>query len=136
MVFILHLRDTIARIYYNMNLRKAIYIVLAVILTVQLGFAQGKDEVYFGGRPDPVKSIQVYPNPATEFVSLKFEAPLAKKVKLSFHNILGNAIELEQEVMDEHEIRIRVKDLTTGYYFVSVQDEPSNFKSTYKFLKR
>lgn len=119
-----------------MNLRKAFYIAFAIILTIQLGFAQGRDEVFFAGRPDPVKSIQVYPNPATEFVSLKFEAPHAKKVKLSFHNILGNAIDLESEVMDEHEVRIRVKDLTTGYYFVSVQDEQSNFKSTYKFLKR
>jgi hypothetical protein len=119
-----------------MNLKNACYIVFTLLLTVQLGFAQGKDEAFFHGRPDPVKSIQVYPNPATEFVSVKFEAPFAKKVKLSFHNILGNAIELEQEIMDEHEIRIRVKDLTTGYYFVSVQDEQSNFKSTYKFLKR
>jgi hypothetical protein len=118
-----------------MNLKKTLYILIALLLTIQLGFAQGKEEVFFGG-PDPVKSIQVYPNPATEFVSLKFEAPQAKKVKLVFHNILGNSIELESEIMDEHEIRIRVKDLTTGYYFVSVQDAHTNFKSTYKFLKR
>jgi hypothetical protein len=119
-----------------MNLRKAFYISFALILTIQVGFAQGKDEVFFGGRPDPVKSIQVYPNPATEFVSIKFEVPQAKKVKLVFHNILGNTIELESEIVDEHEIKVRVKDLTTGYYFISVQDEHTNFKSTYKFLKR
>ncbi len=108
----------------------------ALVLTVQLGFGQTKEEAFYLNQPDPVKSIQVYPNPATEFVNIKFETPQAKKVKLTVHNILGNSIELETEIIDEFEIKIRVKDLTTGYYFVSVRDEGTSFRSTYKFLKR
>jgi len=119
-----------------MNLKRTFYILLILILTVQLGFAQVKEEAFRQGQPDPVKLIQVYPNPATEYVSVKFETPLAKKVNLSFHNILGSALSLETEVIDDHEIKIRVKDLNSGYYFISVQDEKNNFKSTYKFLKR
>lgn len=119
-----------------MNLRRAFYILPILILTIQLGFAQGKEEVFHSGQPDPVKLIQVYPNPATEYVSVKFEAALAKKVSLTFHNILGSELNLETEVIDDYEIKIRVKDLNSGYYFISVQDEKINFKSTYKFLKR
>ena len=105
-----------------MNLKKALYILVTLALTVQLGFGQAKEEAFYTIQPDPIKSIQVYPNPATEFVSVKFEAPQAKKVKLTIHNILGNTMDLETEVVDEYEIKIRVKDITTGYYFVSVTD--------------
>lgn len=119
-----------------MNLKKALYISLALVLTVQLGFGQVKEEAFYSVQPDPIKSIQVYPNPATEFVSVKFEAPQAKKVKLTIHNILGNTMDLETEIVDEHEIKIRVKDITSGYYFVSVSDAGLNSKSTFKFLKR
>ena len=119
-----------------MNLKKALYISLALVLTVQLGFGQVKEEAFYSVQPDPIKSIQVYPNPATEFVSVKFEAPQAKKVKLTIHNILGNTMDLETEIVDEHEIKIRVKDITSGYYFVSVSDTGLNSKSTFKFLKR
>lgn len=86
--------------------------------------------------PDPIKSVQIYPNPAVDVVSIKFETPLAKKVKYSVHNILGNSLNLESEIVDEYEIRIRVKDLSEGYYFVSLRDENSNQRGTYKFLKR
>jgi len=52
------------------------------------------------------------------------------------HNILGNTLEVETEVVDEHEIKLKVKELATGYYFVSVRDEQANLRGTYKFLKR
>ncbi len=119
-----------------MNLKKAFYIFPALVLTVQLGFGQVKEEAFYTVYPDPIKSIQVYPNPATEFVSVKFETPQSKKVKLSVHNLLGNSLDLETEIVDEYEIKIRVKDLSSGYYFVSVSDASINSKSTFKFLKR
>jgi hypothetical protein len=119
-----------------MNLNKAFYTFLTLALTIQLGFAQVKEEAFYTVQPDPIKSIQVYPNPATEFVSIKFETPQAKKVKLTVHNILGNALDLETETVDEYEIKVRVKDLSSGYYFVSVSDASINSKSTFKFLKR
>jgi hypothetical protein len=33
-------------------------------------------------------------------------------------------------------VRLKVKDLATGYYLVAVRDEQLQFKATYKFLKR
>lgn len=101
-----------------------------------MGFAQLHREEMAGFGSDPIKSLQVYPNPAVEFVSLKFETPHAKLVKLSVHNILGTTVEVETEVLDEHEIRLRVKDLANGYYFISVRDDRTNLKGTFKFLKK
>lgn len=108
-----------------------------MLLTAVMALGQSKDEAFFNHRnPDPVKSVSIFPNPAVEFVNVRFEAPVAKEVKLTVHNVIGNMMELESEVIDEHEIKIRVKDLATGYYLISVKNEHLNLSSTYKFLKR
>ena len=69
-------------------------------------------------------------------IYVKNPAPIANKVRFSVHNVIGNTMELESEVIDEHEIRIRLKDPATGYYLISLKDERTNLSSTYKFLKR
>ena len=116
--------------------RKLFLTLACVVLTALTTLGQVKEDSFFQRTPDPVKSIEIFPNPATEFISVKFEAPIAKKVRLSVHNVIGNTMELETEMVDEHEIKIRVKDLATGYYLISVKDEHLNFGNTYKFLKR
>jgi hypothetical protein len=45
-------------------------------------------------------------------------------------------MQTESEVTDEHEVRVRVKDLTMGYYLIAVREDQSQFRGTYKFLKR
>ena len=62
----------------------------------------------------------------------------AKLDKFSWplHNIIGNALEVESEIVDDNEVRLKVKDLPAGYYLLSVKDESSGFKGVYKFLKR
>lgn len=118
-------------------MRKLLFAFACVLMTAIVTMGQVKDEPFFNQRnPDPLKSVSVFPNPAVEFVSVRFEAPIAKQVRLSVHNVIGNTMELENEVIDEHEIKIRVKDLATGYYLISVKDDRVNFSNTYKFLKR
>jgi hypothetical protein len=116
---------------------RKLYLAFAcVLITVVISMGQGKEEPSFQRNPDPIKSVEIFPNPATEFITVKFAGPIAREVKLSVHNVIGNTMELESEVLDEHEIKLRVKDLSTGYYLVSVKDERLNISSTYKFLKR
>jgi hypothetical protein len=115
-----------------MNLKQALFLI-AIFAVAQVGYGQLREEAV---GTDPIKQVQVYPNPAVEFLSLKFEAPQAKKIKLTVYNILGNTLEVETEVVDEYEIKLKVKDLATGYYFVSVRDDQAALRGTYKFLKR
>lgn len=82
------------------------------------------------------KSISVYPNPATEFIEIDLKQLDATKVKLSLYNIIGNEMAAETEVVEEHKIRIRVKDFAAGYYLIALRDEETKFKGTFKFLKR
>lgn len=116
--------------------RKLFLTFVCAVMTVIISMGQVKEDSFYQRTPDPIKSVEIFPNPATEFVTVKFANPIANKVKFSVHNVIGNIMELESEIVDEHEIKIRVKDLATGYYLVSVKDERSNLSSTIKFLKR
>lgn len=84
---------------------------------------------------DPLKSARVYPNPAVDYISLKFEQPLAKEVTLELHSIIGNSLEVESEVINDFEVRVKVKDLPSGYYLLDVR-LPGLPHSAFKFLKR
>ena len=99
-------------------------------------FAQAQvSEVGLPEKAD-IKAVSIYPNPATEFVNIKLTDLHAHKAKVVLYNILGNEIPAETEIVDEHEIRIRVKELSTGYYLIAVRDDQTKFRGTYKFLKR
>ena len=87
-------------------------------------------------RIDMSKSVQIFPNPAVEYVHVRLEQVNMDNVKISMHNIIGNQINIETEKIDEHELRIKVKDFDTGYYLIALKDEQLKFSGTYKFLKR
>ncbi|HYC84198.1 MAG TPA: T9SS type A sorting domain-containing protein, partial [Chryseosolibacter sp.] len=78
----------------------------------------------------------IFPNPAVEYVHVRTVDVPASKIKLAVHNILGNKMEIETEIVDEYELRVRVKDLSSGYYLLAIKDEDAKFRGTFKFLKR
>lgn len=121
----------------DMRLLK-LFLVLILAAASQLGWAQTahQDEPGISLERDPIKSVQIFPNPATEFLHVRVEDLPAEKVKLTLHSIIGNQMEVESEVVNEHELRVKVKDLASGYYFIAVKDAESKFRGTYKFLKR
>ncbi len=113
---------------------KAVLFSILVLIAGQACYGQAHDENFQPG--DPVKSVQIYPNPATDYLTIKFEFPVAKTSRLAFHSIIGSSIELEQEAIDDFEIRVKVKDLPVGYYIIALHDPQNNSRAIYKFLKR
>lgn len=98
--------------------------------------AQYRDEL---GGPSISKSIHIYPNPTndfTDYVNIKVAPLKSHKVKLALHNIIGNDVPVDTEIIDDHELRIKVKDLASGYYLLTIHDQESNFRGIYKILKR
>ena len=108
---------------------------LVFMLVSGVSFAQ-VSEVGQPERADVSKAITIYPNPATDFVNVKLTTLNARQARFTMYNILGNEIQTEVEVVDEREVRFRVKELSAGYYLIAVRDEQTQFKGTYKFLKR
>jgi hypothetical protein len=115
-----------------MKAGRIIIITLCLVTLLVSAYGQTKEESL---TTDAIKSIQVFPNPTTEFLNVKFESPIAKKIAFKIHNIIGNEISLEAEIVDDFEVRFKVKDMYEGYYILAVQNTVSGYKATYKFLK-
>ena len=115
-----------------------IFVLVGLVMMSRAGLGQGREEVSLPGyqHTDLTRSVKLYPNPTTEFLSVRFEQPSARHIQLTLHNIIGNSLEIESEIVDDNEVRLKVKDLPAGYYLLAVKDESSGFKGVYKFLKR
>ncbi len=114
-------------------------LILAVSFTTSIGWAQSHTE--YAALPertsvDPTKTFQVFPNPTVDFIHVRNEQVDVSLLKFSLHNIIGNEMQVEVEVVDEHELKIRVKDLSPGYYLIALKDDLSKYRGTFKFLKR
>jgi hypothetical protein len=100
--------------------------------------AQTQTDVDFS-RPERLelaKTVQIYPNPAAdEYIHVKVDHISLAETKVSLHNIIGNEMKVEKDLLDEHTLRIKVKDLATGYYLIGLNDDKHKLKGIYKFLK-
>ncbi|MBM3177664.1 MAG: T9SS type A sorting domain-containing protein [Bacteroidetes bacterium] len=82
------------------------------------------------------KRISVFPNPVTEVLTVSAEGLEVGDLRIGMFNIIGNEVSVEPEFSDGAEIRIRIKDLPSGFYLLSIRDEKTGQKTTKKFLKR
>lgn len=112
--------------------------VILMLSAFQLSMAQTQPEgpAQVSAEINLTKSVHLFPNPATEFVDVKLDHLPAENVQLTVHNIIGNELQVETEILEEYLIRVKVKDLASGYYLLAIKDEESKFRGTYKFLKR
>lgn len=99
-------------------------------------FAANAQKVEFGARNSDPSRISIFPNPATDHLTLRVEGVDIREVGIVIHSIIGNEIAFESEIVNDDEIRIRVKELASAPYLVSVQHEPSGVRVTKKFLKK
>lgn len=118
-----------------MRFVKLVFVVL-LFSAFRLSMAQSQPEPPVSQEINLTKSVHLFPNPATEDVFVELDHFPAENVSLTVHNIIGNELEVETEIVSDYLIRVRVKDLASGYYLLAVKDEESKFRGTYKFLKR
>jgi len=117
---------------------RSLYFTIILATLMSSAGAQSQSGLDFGQpeRQDISKSVQIYPNPAVEFVHVRLEHVNVDNVKVTLHNIIGNEMNIETDKLDEHTLRIKVKDLDAGYYLLALNEDQSKFKGIYKFLKR
>ncbi|MFZ6001353.1 MAG: T9SS type A sorting domain-containing protein [Bacteroidota bacterium] len=119
---------------------KSIFLTLCLASASVIAIAQSHEEFdkqeTHTGRFELSKSVQLFPNPAVEFLSVKFAEPIAKRTQITLHNIIGSSLDVERETIDDFEVRLRVKDLPSGYYLLALKDEHNQQSGALKFLKR
>ncbi|MEQ8813036.1 MAG: T9SS type A sorting domain-containing protein [Imperialibacter sp.] len=79
--------------------------------------------------------IEVYPNPAVEFIMVEIKDSNLKKVEFEMHSIIGNTIRIEPEEVAKDTYKIPVKTFNSGYYFLIIKDDYTRYKKAIKFLK-
>ncbi len=113
---------------------RCFFVIIVLICATNLVLAQ--DNTFYSESQVVEKQVQLYPNPATDYLVVKLSAPRASAVELAMHSVIGNTLNIDRTIINDFEVRLSVRDLPSGYYFLSIKDEESDLKSTYKFLKR
>jgi len=125
----LHLNDV------SVSMKRVLPVVFSLLLVITTQFAVAQQHDPFVLPQDPIKMVKIFPNPAVDYLNVKLETPTAKTIKITLHNIIGNTLEVESEIIDDYEIRLKVKDLPTGVYLLAVKDA-GNSQNSFKFIKR
>lgn len=115
---------------------RILFTLLLSLVSFMVAFGQAERGGIASSEISPDSEVQVYPSPANEYVFVKLRALKASEVKLTVYTIIGNEMRAETDIISEDELRVRVKDLPSGYYLLSVKDEATKFHSTHKFLRK
>jgi hypothetical protein len=78
---------------------------------------------------DDCRNVLAYPNPATDFVTIRFKPEYGVNTKVILFNLYGQSIKvLFNNVVgkgDVNEIKLNVNNLNNGLYFIKIMNGPS-----------
>ena len=77
-------------------------------------------------------SLNIYPNPATDYINIATEKGVASKMKVGFYSLLGKEIQTVGEV--DLPYKMDLKTLPGGTYFLRITDESGTYKN-FKVVK-
>jgi len=83
---------------------------------------------------EEVNIIGIYPNPATDYIIVEIKQLELQNARFVLTSMIGNEIEITQEALGEDKFRIGLVGYPTGFYFLVIEDDPSQFKKAFKFL--
>ncbi len=98
-------------------------------------FDQGNAEVRLSINDEDGR-IEIYPNPATEFININLSDANLSKAKFELYDIIGNKVDVEAQETKHDNYRISVEKLHMGYYVLIVSDSYGRYKKAFKFSKR
>jgi hypothetical protein len=90
----------------------------------------------FADQMDQNNKIQLYPNPAPDYLIVEIENQDLGKIEFELRSMIGNKIIVRAEDIGQNRYRISLKNFSSGYYFLVIKDDYSRFKKAYKFLKK
>ena len=85
---------------------------------------------------EPRADVKLFPNPAVEYLIIEFKDENMTSVEFELNNIIGNIFSLRSEKIEGNRYKFYVKDLSPGYYFLTVKDKDTGYKRAYRFVKK
>lgn len=110
--------------------------VLIIAFAAPKAFSQSDFPAFGSTSLETENRIEIYPNPAVEYINIEIKESKLTNTRIVLHNIIGNEIEIVPEKINDNKYRVDVKNLSPGYYLLSIKDPSIEFSKTYKFLKR
>jgi len=80
--------------------------------------------------------VRLSPNPAETNISVRLGIPQMRTTSFQIHNIIGNLVETDVEIISDFEASLNVKELSPGIYLLTVHNELTGTKGVYKFVKK
>ncbi|MGC1389511.1 MAG: T9SS type A sorting domain-containing protein [Bacteroidales bacterium] len=101
------------------------------------GFQQPRIQI-IAGTPPEGNGVDVYPNPATDFIFVKLYGDMARKFNIEIINITGmivNSVNVDFTEKYYYIQQIGVASLKFGFYFVRVTSDDGTIKRVFKIEK-
>jgi len=80
--------------------------------------------------------IELYPNPAIEFLTINLKDSKLKEVQFEVYNIIGNKLSYEMDAINSNSYKLNVKEFNPGYYLLIVKDPVTRYNKAFKFRKQ
>lgn len=118
-------------------MKKIYYILILSFATLVAAQAQDLESQLQDGRFEKKPKVEIYPNPAIEFVFIDMNNVRIDNPIIKLYNIIGNVMEVPLERVAQSKYKLDVNAIPAGYYLISIQDKiNTSDKYTRKFLKR
>jgi|GEM_PF-425406 len=80
-------------------------------------------------------SIEVFPNPTTDFLTVRFDAEKSHALNVSVFNLLGQAIMTDRPLTVPDGSLLSCSDWQPGIYLLQLQDPATNATATVRVVK-
>jgi hypothetical protein len=81
-------------------------------------------------------SLNIYPNPASEFIWVDLNSEEIKKAVVELYDLEGRLVYNDQFIVVEGPNRVDLQDLNSSQYILRVVDTSGNILQTFKLIKR
>ena len=83
---------------------------------------------------DSTNIIGIYPNPATDYIIIEIKRPEYHNIRFAMTSMIGNEIEITPELLGDYRFRLGLSNYPSGFSFLVIQDDLSQFKKAFRFL--
>lgn len=81
-------------------------------------------------------NIELYPNPATDYITVKFQNKLnVDDFEFKIYSLIGNQFNSDSERVSDRELKIDLKNISKGIFFLIINEKNDRKRKILKFLK-
>lgn len=122
-----------------------IFLLTFLLVVTQIGISSGQDKTIDNKSELPkmkTESLQLsaeidlYPNPATDYINVAIKDSRLKDVTFEMYNIIGNKLDVDLAQTSSNNYKINIENFNSGYYLLIVKDQVARFNKAFKFRKQ